>query len=110
MKYEDCDALIKALKLAFEDMVKQKAEELLKNDLKEGRDGEYFMGYDRDSVDVGVGSVIVRQDIVQNEERAFEDAKDQVHEDLLCYEEEAIERLFENEDFNRALDNFLKGC
>lgn len=110
MKYENCDVLIRALKSAFEDMVNKRTEKILEEDLQEGANGEYFMEYDRDSVNVGIGNVIVREDVIQDEDRAFDDAKDMIIDEILSYEEEAIETLFENKVFADALEKFLKGC
>lgn len=110
MKYEDCDALVRALKSAFEELVQYRTQYLLERDLDEGENGEYFVRYDRDSVNNGIGEMTVRQEIIQDEDRAYYDAKDQVHEELLACEEETTLALFEKEDFVKALDDFLKGC
>lgn len=110
MKYEDCDALVRALKSAFENMVNKRTKEILEKDLQEGENGEYFVKYDRDSVNNGIGEMTVRQETIQDEDRAFEDSKENIICEILGYEETAIESLFENVDFNRALCKFLKGC
>lgn len=98
--------LINALKEAFEEMVSKRAEKLLENDLALGVDGVYYEGHDKDYVDVGVGSVCVRDEILQDEDKAFEDAKEEIISEL----EDDPYYLFENNEFKIALGKFLKGC
>ena len=43
---------------------------------------EYSLGHDRDFVDVGVGSVCVRDDEIWDEDRLYTDAKENVGEDF----------------------------
>lgn len=102
--------LLQALKEAFEEMVSERAEKLLENDLELGVDGVYYEGHDKDFVDVGVGSVCVRDDILQDEDQAFEDAKEEIISELVNNEEDAPYYLFENNKFTIALGKFLKGC
>lgn len=102
--------LLQALKEAFEEMVSERAEKLLEDDLKEGREGKYFEFIDSDYVDVGVGSVCVRRETIQDEDQAFEDAKEEIISELVNNEEDAPYYLFENNKFTIALGKFLKGC
>lgn len=104
------DVLIEALKKAFNAMVEERKEKLLEDDLQEGHEGKYFECYDEDDVDVGVGRVVVRSEILQDEDKAFEDAKEEIISELVNNEEDAPYYLFENNEFTIALGKFLKGC
>ena len=101
--------LLEALKKAFLAMAEERKEKLLENDLELGVDGDYYEGHDKDFVDVGVGSVCVRDDILQDEDKAFEDAKEEIIEGLVNNDDE-VYFLFENNEFTIALGKFLKGC
>ena len=92
-------------KQAFYDLVENRKQELLETD----EDDVYFLGYDRDYEDVGVGKVCVRCDKIQDEDQAFDDAKDQIIEELVNGEEEATIKLLENVKFSTALNAFLRG-
>lgn len=102
--------LLEALKKAFLAMAEECKERLLEDDLEEGTEGKYFECYDTDYVDVGVCSVCVRKEIIQDEDKAFEDAKENVIEALVNNDFDAVEGLFENNEFTIALGKFLKGC
>lgn len=102
--------LLEALKKAFLAMAEECKERLLEDDLEEGNEGKYFECYDTDYVDVGVGSVCVRKETIQDEDKAFEDAKENVIEALVNNDFDAVEGLFENNEFTIALGKFLKGC
>lgn len=93
------------LKNAFWEVVEDRKQSLLDND----EDDVYFLGYDRDYEDVGVGKVCVRCDKIQDEDQAFDDAKDQIIEELVNGEEEATIKLLENVKFSTALNAFLRG-
>lgn len=101
--------LLEALKKAFLARAEEVKEKLLEDDLEEGTEGRYFECYDTDSVDVGVGSVCVRKETIQDEDKAFEDAKEEIIEDLVNNGDE-VYFLFENNEFTIALGKFLKGC
>ena len=101
--------LLEALKKAFLARVEERKEKLLKDDLEEGTEGKYFECYDTDFVDVGVGSVCVRKETIQDEDKAFDDAKEEIIEDLVNDGDE-VYFLFENNEFTIALGKFLKGC
>lgn len=98
---------------AFKDAVNKMADErmawLLEKDLEQGSNGKYFEGYDSDSVDVGVGYVKVREDVIQDEETAFDDAKKEIVHELVTNSEDASYNLFEDADFQKALRVFLTG-
>ena len=100
--------LLEALKKAFLAMAEERKEKLLEDDLEEGTEGKYFECYDTDSVDVGVGSVCVRKETIQDEDKAFEDAKEEIIEGLVNNDDE-VYFLFENNEFTIALGKFLKG-
>lgn len=100
--------LLEALKKAFNAMVEERKEKLLEDDLQEGHEGKYFECYDEDDVDVGVGSVCVRKETIQDEDKAFEDAKEEIIEGLVNNDDE-VYFLFENNEFTIALGKFLKG-
>lgn len=92
-------------KQAFYELVEDRKQSLLDND----EDNVYFLGYDLDYEDVGVGKVCVRCDKIQDEDQAFDDAKDQIIEELVNGEEEATIKLLENVKFSTALNAFLRG-
>lgn len=69
--------LKKVLDEAIEEQIKEKSECLVSDD----RD-RYFIGYDRDYADVGVGEVCVREDEIWNESRLREDAIDYVADEF----------------------------
>lgn len=104
MKKEIEQKLLQALKSKFLQMAEKKAEELI-----EHNEDEYFIKYDTDSVDVGVGSVCVRREAIYDEDRAFEDAKEIIVDELVN-NEDAVCDLFEDAEFTEALELFLKGC
>lgn len=104
MKKETEQKLLQALKSKFLQMAEKKAEELI-----EHNEDEYFIKYDTDSVDVGVGSVTVRREAIYDEDRASEDAKEIIIDELVN-NEEAVYDLFEDAEFTEALELFLKGC
>ena len=104
MKKEIEQKLLQALKSKFLKMLENKKAELI-----EHNEDEYFIKYDTDSVDVGVGSVTVRREAIYDEDRAFEDAKEIIIDELIN-NEEAVYDLFEDVDFTEALEKFLKGC
>ena len=93
------------LKQAFYEVVEDRKQALLDKD----EDGVYHLGWDSDYEDVGVGKVCVRCDKIQDEDQAFDDAKDQIIEELVNGEEEATIKLLENVKFSTALNAFLRG-
>lgn len=69
--------LKKVLDEAIEEQIKEKSECLVRDDRE-----RYFVGYDRDYADVGVGEVCVREDEIWNESRLREDAIDYVADEF----------------------------
>lgn len=83
---------------------------LLELDLKEGCGGKYYQGHDKDFVDVGVGSVCVRDDVLQDEDQAFEDAKQELIEELKDADFETFYSLIENENVLNAIIELMGEC
>lgn len=104
------EELLQALKDAFNKLVEARKEKLLEEDLELENEGTYFQYWDTDSVDFGVGRVCVRKEIIQDEDKAFDDAKEEIISELVNNEEDAPYYLFENNEFTIALGKFLKGC
>ena len=102
------DEFLSALKKAFYNLVGERQQSLLDEDLDFGKEGTYFQHYDTDSVDVGVGSVTVRKETIQDEDAAWEDAKQQIVEELVN-NDEVVYNLFDNNEFTIALGKYLKG-
>lgn len=92
---------MKIFKQAINKMIKTRADRLLVEDLSECENGRYFQGYDTDDVDVGVGRVIVRQDILQDEELAFKDAKEDILKELKAGDFSEVYDLFDDEQVQR---------
>lgn len=103
------EEFLRAFNDAFKTLVDKRQEKLLEEDLEYGRGGKYFQYWDTDSVDVGVGSVVVRKEAIQDEEMAWNDAKDEIIEEFVSGDFETIEEIFYNENFSHALGNYLKG-
>lgn len=70
--------LLKALKDSFDKLAQERSKDLLKKDLDLENEGTYFLYYDTDDVDIGVGRAIVRCDTIQDEDRALDDAKEEI--------------------------------
>lgn len=92
---------MKIFKQAINNMIYARAHRLLVEDLAECENGRYFQGYDTDDVDVGVGRVIVRQDILQDEELAFKDAKEKILAELKAGDFSEVYDLFDDEKVQR---------
>lgn len=69
----------KALDAAIEEQIEAEIDRL-----KEKYPEEYSLGHDRDFVDVGVGGcgVCVRDDEIWDEDRLYQDAKDNIEEEF----------------------------
>lgn len=104
------EELLQALKDAFRKVVEDRQEKLLEEDLELDNEGTYFQHWDTDSVDVGVGSVVVRKEVIQDEDKAFDDAKEKIIEELVNGDIDTMIELFEDNKFTIALGAFLKGC
>lgn len=96
----------KVLKDCFDKAVEKGKERLLERDLDKGSEGDYFIECDRDTVDIGVGRVTVREDIIQDEERAKAEAREDLIDDMVngCFDE-----VSEFEEFKQALNKLLRG-
>ena len=66
-----------ALDAAIEEQIEAEIERL-----QEKYPEEYSLGHDRDVVDVGVGSVCVRDDEIWDDDRLYQDAKDNIEEEF----------------------------
>ena len=88
-------------------LVEEKAEELLEEDQDYDNEGTYFICYDTDTVDVGVGSVIIRKDIIQDEEKAEEDAKEAIAVEVANLED-AFYNLLEDNKISSLLADILR--
>lgn len=66
-----------ALDAAIEEQIEAEIERL-----QEKYPEEYSLGHDRDFVDVGVGSVCVRDDEIWDDDRLYQDAKDNIEEEF----------------------------
>ena len=103
------DEFLSALKKAFYELVKERQQKLLDDDLAEGRFGKYFQYYDTDAVDVGTGKLTVRKETIQDEEKAWKDAKEEIISELVNDEEDAVYYLWQNNEFTVQLGKYLKG-
>lgn len=104
------EEMVQALKDAFNKMAEVRQQKLLEEDLDFDNEGTYFQHWDTDSVDVGVGRVLVRKEVIQDEDKALEDAKQEVIEEIVNADFDTIIELFEDNKFTIALGAFLKGC
>lgn len=96
------------LKNAFNKIVEDRQQKLLEDDLDEGKEGKYYEYEDRDYVHNGVGYECCRCDVIQDEASAWDDAEDEILEELKN-NEDAVYDLFDNKEFNQALITYLRG-
>lgn len=80
------------LQRKLNELTEKRAKYLLENDDND----KYFICYDTDSVDVGIGSVVVRQDKIQDEIQAEEDAKEEVITEIANLEDNFYYLLEDN--------------
>lgn len=99
--------LLESLKEAFEEMVSEQADRLIEDNPEDYICGTSDCGYYHNGV--GFASCGATEN-EYDEEKAFEDAKENVIEALVNNDFDAVERLFENNKFTIALGKFLKGC
>lgn len=92
-----------ALQSKFNEMISKKANELLADD----DTGNYFICYDRDTVDVGVGSVVVREEMIQDEEQAEKDAKEALIIEV-ANNDDALYTLIEDNKITSLLADVLR--
>lgn len=95
------------LQKKLNELSEKRAETLLENDSNLGYDGKYFLYYDRDTVDVGVGSVVVREDLIQNETQAEEDAKEEIITEVANLED-SFYTLLEDNKISSLLADVLR--
>ena len=97
--------LLKALKDSFDKLVQDRSKYLLEKDLDLENQGTYFLYYDTDSVDIGVGRAIVRREVIQDEDRAIDDAR----EEILTEIEEGENDIFDDDKLRSLIVKFLRG-
>lgn len=96
-----------ALQIKFNEMINEKAEDLLTEDKELEKEGTYFLYYDRDTVDVGVGSVVVREEMIQDEEQAEKDAKEALIIEV-ANNDDALYTLIEDNKITSLLAEVLR--
>lgn len=96
-----------ALQEKLKPLVEGKAQDLLTEDKDYDNEGTYFICYDRDTVDVGVGSVVVREDIIQDENLAEKDAKEEIAVEVSNLED-AFYTLFEDNKISSLLADIVR--
>lgn len=99
--------LLEALKKAFNAMVEERAEKLLENHPEDYICGTSDCGYYHNGV--GFASCGATEN-EYDEDKAYEDAKEEMVFELVNNEGDAVYYLFENNEFTIALGKFLKGC
>lgn len=100
--------LLQALKDAFTKLVQKRTDKLLEDnpeDYETGRKTD--CGYFNNGV--GFASYGAEEDEL-DEDKAYDDAKEEIMEELVNVDLETIEQLFEDNKFTIALGAFLKGC
>lgn len=97
------------LKKEFKELVDEITDKNLEADQSSGSAGVYFRGYDTDDVDIGVGHAVVRKELIQDEDKAYADAKQELLKGLKEGDEEAWERVINNEKIRNKLTEFLEG-
>lgn len=90
--------------------VSERADSLLEDDLNNEEGGKYFIKYDFDAVDIGVGHQIVRKDTIQDENEAWEDAKQELIEELENDDYETFYSLIDDENVLNAIIKLLGEC
>ncbi len=99
--------LLEALKEAFEEMVSEQADRLIEDNPEDYICGTSDCGYYHNGVGFASCGATKNE---YDEDKAFEDAKENVIEALVNNDFDAVEGLFENNKFTIALGKFLKGC
>lgn len=98
------------IKEALKKAISKRASELLEDDLNNEEGGKYFIKYDFDAVDIGVGRQIVRKDTIQDEGEAWEDAKQELVEEMNNADYETFYSLIDDENVCNAIIKLLEGC
>lgn len=95
------------LQKKLNELSEQRAETLLENDRELDNEGTYFLCWDTDSVDVGVGSVTVRRELIQDETKAEEDAKEDIITEVASLED-SFYNLLEDNKISSLLADVLR--
>lgn len=99
--------LLEALKKAFLAMANERADKLIEKSPEDYICGTSDCGYYHN----GVGFASCGETENEYDEgKALKDAKEGVIEELVNNDFDAVEELFENNEFTIALGKFLKGC
>lgn len=98
------------IKEALKKAISKRASELLEDDLNNEEGGKYFIKYDFDAVDIGVGRQIVRKETIQDEGEAWEDAKQELVEEMNNADYETFYSLIDDENVCNAIIKLLEGC
>lgn len=98
------------IKEALKKAISKRASELLEDDLNNEEGGKYFIKYDFDAVDIGVGHQIVRKDTIQDEGEAWEDAKQELVEEMQNADYETFYSLIDDENVCNAIIKLLGEC
>lgn len=99
--------LLQALKEAFNELVDIRKDELIEKHPEDYICGTSDCGYYHNGV--GFASCGATEN-EYDEDKAYEDAKEEMVFELVNNEGDAVYYLFENNEFTIALGKFLKGC
>lgn len=91
------------LQKKLNELSEQRAETLLENDT----DDKYFLCWDTDSVDVGIGSVEIRREKIQDETQAENDAKEEIITEVANLED-SFYTLLEDNKISSLLADVLR--
>lgn len=100
------DALLDSLKKTFLTLVSNYKDKLIEDHPEEYCLGEVDFGYYNN----GLGMASFGSETEYDEEKALEDASEQVIEGLICGEVDLWEVILNDVDFIEELEKFLKGC
>lgn len=95
------------LQKKLKELSEQRAETILENDSELDNEGTYFLCWDSDCVDVGVGSVTVRREMIQDETKAEEDAKEEIITEVANLED-SFYYLLEDNKISSLLADVLR--
>lgn len=98
------------IKEALKKEIIKRRDNLLELDLNEGCFGKYYLGRDCDKINNGVGWVYVRDEVIQNEELAYDDAKQELVEEMNNADYETFYSLIDDENVCNAIIKLLEGC
>ena len=95
------------LQRKLKELSEERSETLLEKDRALDNEGTYFLCCDTDSVDVGVGSVTVRRELIQDETKAEEDAKEEIITEVANLED-SFYTLLEDNKISSLLADVLR--